>query len=608
MQNRLVDNRYRIVARIGQGAMGKVYKAEHVYTKRPVALKIIHPQFQEDEQYRVRFLREIELACRIQHPHAVQILDAGEAESRMLYMAMEYLEGQTLSNLLKQYPKGLNLDVAIRIACQIGKALETIHEAGLVHRDLKPDNIMVLADPGAPLFMANVKILDFGIARDVDGVNSITGEMMIGTPKFMSPEQTRGEKLTRQSDIYNLGLILYAMLTGKEPFKSDSPVGYVFHHNMTQPKPVSALRADVPAHVEWAIQTALSKDPDERFESAGKFIATLTAGHGKFPRAAGRPAVARGDGESKAHPAMWTRVMLATFAVVAVVWGAVFVFSQRANLPAFADADAADAQPDSSQYLVGPPAFSMNDLPIDSLYPVVITPNWDSIDRALLDEDVPEIAVSDLDTSDDGAAGVTGEDASAEAAKTARQPRETAASESRSAMPAEGEEIDPNVRYYLEEGRRRVRSPLSFEAMEHGVIEKPIEENSNIVRLREQQRAADDALPEQTEYAAARTAAAGETSLPRVIEGVESLRAKLRYPMEAVRAKVSGIVAVRVFIDESGVVIGEEITQSLGYGCDEEVLRVLRAARFAPALVDDKPIKAWLNLQFSFQLLDESGQ
>ncbi|MEM8483984.1 MAG: TonB family protein [Bacteroidota bacterium] len=600
MQNRLVDNRYRVVARIGQGAMGKVYKAEHVYTKRPVALKIIHPQFQEDEQYRVRFLREIELACRIQHPHAVQILDAGEAESRMLYMAMEFLEGQTLSNLLKQYPEGLNLDVAIRIACQIGKALETIHEAGLVHRDLKPDNIMVLAEPGAPLFMCNVKILDFGIARDVDGVNSITGEMMIGTPKFMSPEQTRGEKLTQQSDIYNLGLILYAMLTGKEPFKSDSPVGYVFHHNMTQPKPVTALRAGVPAHIAWAIDKALSKDPDERFESAEKFIATLTVGRGMFGKAAGRPAV---EAERDLMPAneagAWKKVMVATLAVVAVAWIAVGVFSRQSSPPAFAEDAAGEslATYDSSQYLVGPPAFSMNDLPIDSLYPVVITPNWDSLDPDMLDLAVQEapapVAEEPVTTTP------------ATEAPATEAPAVAAANPPASTEDVSDDEVDPNVRYYLEEGRRRVRSPLSFEAMEHSIIEKPIEENSNIVRLREKQRTTTEVSEPTLE--APKDATAGATTLPRVIDGVESLRTKLRYPMAAVAARASGIVGVRVLIDETGVVIDEEVTQSLGYGCDEEVLRVLRAARFAPALVNNKPIKAWLNLQFSFQLVNSSN-
>ncbi|CAN0519411.1 unnamed protein product, partial [Laminaria digitata] len=281
MRNKLVDNRYRVIARIGQGAMGKVFQAEHVYTKQPVALKIIHPQYQQDEQYRVRFLREIELACRVRHPHAVQILDAGEAESNMLYMAMEYLDGQTLSNLLKQSPQGLELDVALNIAHQIGLALGAIHGAGLVHRDLKPDNIMILSDDDPFSKECMVKILDFGIARDLDALNSLTGKMMIGTPKFMSPEQTRGEKLTQQSDIYNLGLILYAMLTGKEPFSSDSPVGYVFHHNMTQPAPVSSLRSDVPPHIEWAIQKALSKDPELRFETAAAFIATLTVGRSR---------------------------------------------------------------------------------------------------------------------------------------------------------------------------------------------------------------------------------------------------------------------------------------------------------------------------------------
>ena len=577
MQSKLVDDRYRVVSRIGQGAMGKVFKAEHVYTKRPVALKVIHDQFQQDEKYRIRFLREIELACRVQHPNAVTIFDAGQLPSGKLYMSMEYLDGQTLTNVLKQYPKGLALDVALHIAYQIGQALEAIHEAGLVHRDLKPDNIMVLMGPNESLRTCTVKILDFGIARNVDTLHSITGKMMIGTPKFMSPEQTRGEKLTLHSDIYNLGLILYAMLTGKEPFSSDSPVGYVFHHNMTQPAPVSSLRSDVPAHIEWAIQKALSKEPSMRFDTVKRFLATLTVGRSgfrkskKFYRSAlkGLP-VDIPVGKSN----VWVRAMAIAAVVIILVFGGLSMLAGSSG--------ALVAEEEQQPYELMPHYGQIASDTIQIIY-------RDTLSRKKKDPEVKQEAPFQDRVVPAGPPVVPEWNLPARAAE---QPKILAEHSTK--------EEDPNVSNYNHPlAKPRIRpANLATEP-------KSIEENSNIVRLREQQRVdRENKLNKAFGYSDGyKTSSKNlKTSLPSIKGGIDKLQAQIRYPEAAASARVMGVVGVRLSIDVDGRVLKEEITESLGYGCDEEVLRVLKNAQFEPARIGNKPIKAWLNLQFSFQL------
>lgn len=608
MRERLVDNRYQILSRIGQGAMGRVLKAEHVYTKRPVALKIIHPQFQESEAYRVRFLREIELACRVQHPNAVQILDAGEGEDGTLYMAMELLNGVTLSHVLKTTREGLPLYTALHIANQVAQALEAVHAAGLIHRDLKPDNVMVMPGPDGSLEKCTAKILDFGIAHDVDTIHSLTGEGMIGTPKFMSPEQTRGEKLTRKSDIYNLGLILFAMLTGKEPFKSDSPVGYVFHHNMTLPPLIASVREDVPASVEWAIQKALSKDPKDRFESADEFMSALGLRDGtpydingpfginapfdvnaphdtrippRLRPTADRPPVAPPPQQDRWTAKTWTRAMLLSLAGALSIFALTITGERASDTPAFAEPQEYGETPPIEE----PPVYAelgtdFNFYEATASDTIVITPMTDmhtSVvdDLSEINTDVaPKVVEPEVEVPETLPAPEPVQEAPTPALAT-QEPSEA----------ANDVEEDPNVRY-----RTNVREQY-YE--EHGG--RPIEENSNIRRLREQQR------EERAKQLAARTNP--NNTLPKVAGGVNALRSQIQYPPAAAAARVMGTVGVRVLIDENGKIIAEEITQSLGHGCDEEVLRVLREAAFEPARIDDKPVKAWLNLQFSFQLV-----
>ncbi len=403
---------------------------------------------------------------------------------------------------------------------------------------------------------------------------------MIGTPKFMSPEQTRGEKLTQQSDIYNLGLILYAMLTGKEPFSSDSPVGYVFHHNMTQPAPVSSLRRGVPVHVECAIQKALSKEPGLRFETAAEFIAALSTGHGKVRNNAwaNRSAIGSGDYAERPVSSVWRNALVKSVGLCAFVLLGMLLLKKSPVSPLYSDGSVSF---DST--MVGQiNADTVRIVFRESASPQIITPALDSLnDIEPESKDVP-----------------------------LQQPAATALPVVRAALQeaeledAE-EEIDPNLLYYSDLRLTSGRGTIRF-ASER----KSIEENSNILRLRDQQRRARQAelkeLIRQNKEVQLNTGASSNTAvnaLPRVEGGVERLRSQLRYPDEAAMERVMGTVGVRVLIDDHGELKAEEITQSLGYGCDDEVLRVLKDARFEAARLNNKPVKAWLNLQFSFQLL-----
>ncbi len=645
IQHKLVDDRYRIVSRIGQGAMGMVYKAEHVYTKRPVALKVIHSQFQKNDLYRVRFLREIELACRVHHPNAVQIFDAGQLESGMLYMAMEYLDGKTLSQLLRESPKGLDLQTVLHIAWQISQALDAVHHAGLVHRDLKPDNIMVMVDPDVPLDTCTAKILDFGIAHDVDTLHSLTGKGMIGTPKFMSPEQTRGENLTQKSDIYNLGLVVYAMLTGKEPFKSDSPVGYVFHHNMTTPPPVTSERSDISQSVEWAIQKALSKDPAERFDTAAEFMDALVG--------IGPHAFAAQKAKTKAREAMADRPAMASVSSrfnslrragkKVLVFGALSLLillgmswllpsnPQDAGNEAMAsDAKVTEVQEIAESFQMArasqmsEPSQMNSASAFEALSPTSETPvpDVEGLKTHAVEDEMGNISAGS-DTIFVRAVFVSeNEDAGEETfddvmAAMVNPPADVAPVHQAAyvATPQKKEEVDPNLLYYTNL-RARHSIPREDAASD---LNKPIEENSNIIRLREQQRLEQASMTQNSglRYADARTATpAGSNkqqeaapakksgpsphSLPRVQGGVETLQSRIRIPESAY--PVSGTVGVRLLIDESGQIEAEEIVQSVGYGYDEEVLRVLQAASFEPARVQNRPVKAWLNLKFRFQM------
>jgi serine/threonine-protein kinase len=277
---RIIDRKYRVEALLGEGGMGKVYRAEQMTLGKPVVLKVLHHALQSDRATVERFQREARAASRLNHPNSISILDFGQAEDGTLFIAMELVAGKDLHHVLTgEWP--LSEARIARILAQVLSALADAHGAGVIHRDLKPENIMVEQRRGEPDF---VKVLDFGIAKiqdaaGEDGRALTRAGFVCGTPEYMSPEQARGAVLDARSDLYAVGVILYQLVTGLLPFESDSPVGFATKHLTETPRPPSQRRPGVqvsPA-MEALILRALAKDPADRPPSAEAFRQELLA-------------------------------------------------------------------------------------------------------------------------------------------------------------------------------------------------------------------------------------------------------------------------------------------------------------------------------------------
>jgi eukaryotic-like serine/threonine-protein kinase len=270
----VVDARYRVLRRIGSGGMADVWLAEDSHLQRQVALKVLHRRFAQDREFVERFRREAEAAAGLQHPNVVAVYDRGEFEGTY-YIAMQYIEGPTLKALIDS---GLTPEQAVALIRQVLEAARFAHRHGVVHRDLKPQNVIVDGEGKAV-------VTDFGIARA--GVSEITqtGSVM-GTPHYLSPEQAQGFDVTAVSDLYSIGVILYEALTGRVPFEADSAVAVAMKQVSQTPQRPSSINPRVSPALDAAVMRALEKDPGERFQSADAFIAALDAAM-KEPGAAG---------------------------------------------------------------------------------------------------------------------------------------------------------------------------------------------------------------------------------------------------------------------------------------------------------------------------------
>jgi len=270
----IIADRYRITSKVGGGGMGQVYKAEHVRMRRTCAIKVLRGALTDDPEAIQRFQREAENASQISHPNVAQIYDFGEHE-RLVYLAMEFIEGESLADLLGRQP-AVHPDVAADIISQAAAALDAAHARGVMHRDVKPDNIMLAKHPDGTYL---VKLVDFGIAREMTREEqrvTRTG-LVIGTPEYMSPEQLSGEAIDARSDLYALALVAFQALTGQQAFPSTSSKQNLILRLTSRPRTLAEVRADVPwpADLQGVFDRALAPDPGDRYASTGAFADAL---------------------------------------------------------------------------------------------------------------------------------------------------------------------------------------------------------------------------------------------------------------------------------------------------------------------------------------------
>ncbi|HVE87239.1 MAG TPA: protein kinase [Myxococcales bacterium] len=261
--DRLLENRYRIVSKLGQGGMGTVYVAEHMALGKRVAVKVLKEEISRDPAMAKRFEQEAVAASRIGQENIVDVTDFGRTPEGSLYFVMEYLEGRTLADLL-QRERVLPVGRACNILAQVCEAIEAAHARGIVHRDLKPHNIVLLDRPGHPDF---VKVLDFGISKMGWRQEPITEQgAILGTPEYMAPEQASGESVDPRTDIYAIGVMAYELCTGTLPFRGDHSVATMLKHINESVEPPRRRRPDldIPEELEQAILKALSKKADDR--------------------------------------------------------------------------------------------------------------------------------------------------------------------------------------------------------------------------------------------------------------------------------------------------------------------------------------------------------
>src|SRR5919205_113053 len=261
-----LGGRYRLEARIGQGGMSTVYRALDQTLQRRVAIKLLHREIASDSDQLERFRREARAVAQLSHPHIVGVIDAGEDENRP-YIVFEYVEGETLKDRIRRLGR-LPVDEAVACAIEIGRALEAAHAQRLVHRDVKPQNVLIDREGRA-------KVTDFGIARSMEAKGLTATGRVLGTTDYVSPEQALGHQVTEQSDIYSLGIVLYEMLTGETPFNADTQVAVAMKHVRDPLPDVQRRRPEISASLARVVERATAKETQNRYQDVSQMVRDL---------------------------------------------------------------------------------------------------------------------------------------------------------------------------------------------------------------------------------------------------------------------------------------------------------------------------------------------
>jgi serine/threonine-protein kinase len=264
-----VAKRYEVEELVGHGGMSSVYRAHDTLLERNVALKILHEQYNEDDEFVERFKREARSVAQLQHPNIVTVIDRGEEDGRQ-YIVFEFIDGENLKELVTRKGR-LDVEETLATGIEIARALAFAHSQGLVHRDVKPQNVLLNGDGRA-------KVTDFGIARSIDVDTGVTQTgTILGTSNYLAPEQASGQPVDAQTDVYSLGVVLYELLAGDVPFQGESFVAVAMKHVHEPPPNLLDVRRDIPLRVAAAIDRALEKDPRQRFPTMDAFAAELEA-------------------------------------------------------------------------------------------------------------------------------------------------------------------------------------------------------------------------------------------------------------------------------------------------------------------------------------------
>jgi serine/threonine protein kinase len=273
-----LGNRYLLSGLLGTGGMAQVFLARDRMLGRDLALKVLKEHYAKDERFVGRFWREAQSAAALNHPNVVQIYDQGRAEDGRYYIAMEYVPGGSLEDLLILRRGPLDPSEAARLASQVAEALDAAHRRGIVHRDIKPQNVLI--DEAG-----DAKVADFGIALAASRTSTSGTNILLGTPSYMSPEQAMGERVGPESDLYSLGIVLYEMLTGTVPFAAEGALATAMKHLTEPPLSPRTRNASVPEGMEALMMRLLSKDPEDRYPSAARLIEDLRQAQEGLPLA-----------------------------------------------------------------------------------------------------------------------------------------------------------------------------------------------------------------------------------------------------------------------------------------------------------------------------------